>query len=322
MLGSFVKSDLTTLSKNYEVTTYFFKPTDKYFLLFIRLVFQFFYLLINIHKFKYIYIWFADYHSVLPVFFAKVFRKKSFVVNGGYDVNSVPEFKYGIDKTKKRLMQNKWIFRNATMCLPVAKSLKTKINSLAPKAKVIVIPTGVDYNIFTFSNYKREKTVITIAGGTTRQRFFIKGLDRFNELAVHMPDYKFIVLGMEKDIYSRYIKPAKNLEIVGFIKKQSDFINAIQYSSFYAQFSRSEGLPTALLEAMLCGCIPLGIDVGDIKRVASGIGFVSEKWDTDLYRDFIINNHNNKEFRDKARKRIIDNFTIEKRGKLLTNIIS
>src|SRR5207247_6894113 len=63
--------------------------TTKTFSFFFVLVMQFYFLLFNIYKFKIVFIWFADYHSLLPVFFSRLFNKKCVINIGGYDADEI-----------------------------------------------------------------------------------------------------------------------------------------------------------------------------------------------------------------------------------------
>jgi len=72
---------------------------------------------------------------------------------------------------------------------------------------------------------------------------------------------------------------------------------------------------------MLCGCIPLGTDVGDIKLTIEGIGLVLIEWNLSDLPEFIRTNHNNKLLRERSRERIIEMYDPEIRTKRLTKLI-
>jgi len=76
----FVKADFEILSEFANVSKYEFKPGRGIISTGIKLLKQFLFLIINIWRFDTVFIWFADYHSLLPVLFALMFGKKSFVV--------------------------------------------------------------------------------------------------------------------------------------------------------------------------------------------------------------------------------------------------
>ncbi len=86
-----------------------------------------------------------------------------------------------------------------------------------------------------------------------------------------------------------------------------------QNTKFYFQGSRLEGLPNAVCEAMLCGCIPIGSRVFGIPDIIGNTGllFDTEK-DLVQVKDFILSGLGEKESKQ-ARKRIISKFNISKR---------
>ncbi len=148
----------------------------------------------------------------------------------------------------------------------------------------------------------------------------IKGLDRFRQLAAEMPDFEFTIIGIKESFQDFFEPIPTNLKLIPFVPYKE---LPVQYNkfSFYAQFSRSEGLPNSLCEAMLCGCIPLGTDVGDIKITIEGIGFVVKEWETNSAAEFIRNNHNDNALRQRSRERIIEKYDPVIRRKRLGNLI-
>lgn len=318
--SSFVKTDWEILSKKYQVTKYQFKPVKGLVKTAIEFIRQFFFLLLQIWKFDAVFVWFADYHSFLPVLFAKYTGKKSFVVVGGYDVANIPELKYGSLNKPFRAFCTKQTLKHVNSCLPVADSLGKAIHSICPKAKVEVIYTGHDSIRFNYTKTKREKTIFTLSETKNQQRFLIKGLDRFRELAILLKDFQFKVIGIHYKALELFHPLPDNLTIkppAGF----NELLTAFQESSFYVQLSRSEGFPSALCEAMLSGCIPVGSNVGDIKNIIGDTGFVFDNWVPEEIAEFFGQAHNNLLLREKARERISTNFTVSKRANKINRLV-
>jgi len=133
----------------------------------------------------------------------------------------------------------------------------------------------------------------------------IKGLDRFRELATYLPEFEFTIIGAS-DTVKKYLEPIPtNLSLIP-PQHFDQLTHYYQSASYYAQLSRSEGLPNSLIEAMLCGCIPVGTDVGDVGVIIGDTGITIEEWDTALIADFIRLNHTNELLRDRARDRILE----------------
>ena len=319
--STFVKTDFEILSSEHEVTKYQFKPVRGILKTAIQLIKQKIFLLINIWKFDAVFVWFADYHSFLPILFAKLLRKKSFVVIGGYDVANIPELKYGSLSSPLRKKLTLLSIRNASLCIPVVENLEKKLKEIAPKAKAKTIYTGYQFDLKANSdlNYEREKLVLTVSITNNRQRFLIKGLDRFRELAEKLPEFQFCAIGVLEEAESLFDPLPKNLVLLPPLK-QDELTGYYLKASFYAQFSRSEGLPNALCEAMLYGCIPLGIDVGGIPTAIENKGLVMSGWYVESATEFIQKNHNKLD-REVFKELIEEKFDLKFRKEKLVGLI-
>jgi glycosyltransferase involved in cell wall biosynthesis len=188
--------------------------------------------------------------------------------------------------------------------MPVAEALKEKLLIISPNAKAETLATIVDPNKFNFTDYQRPKRIITVSGTENHQRLMVKGLDRFMELTELLQDFEFIIIGATEGVKS-FFEPLPSNLILLPSQPFDQMKQHYQSASFYAQLSRSEGLPNALCEAMMCGCIPIGTDVGDIRIAIGDTGITLDEWNPEKAIDFIRNNHNNNELRDNARERII-----------------
>jgi len=301
--SSFVKADFEILSTFANVTKYQFKPGKGIFKTGIEVLKELIFLIFNGFKFDSVFVWFGDYHSMLPVLFAKTFRKKSFVVIGGYDVSTLSEYKYGSFSNPIRAFFTRNTFRFVDICFPVADALRKKLLVINPKAKAETIATSVDVKKFNFSEYERPKSIITVSGTDNHQRLMVKGLDRFRELATYLPEFEFVIIGATESVKSYFEPLPANLTLLP--PQQFDQLTQhYERASFYAQLSRSEGLPNALCEAMLCGCIPVGTNVGDIQITIGNTGLTIDDWRPEVLVDFIRLNHNNIQLRNQARGRI------------------
>ena len=320
--STFVEADDRILSTFSDVFKYQFRPVKGIFRVFIELIREFFFLLSNGLKYDVYFIWFGDYHSLVPVLFARLFRKKSFVVIGGYDVSTLTEFKYGSMSHPVRAFFTRMTFKYAGMSLPVADALKDKLLQINPKAKAMTVATASDPCQFTFDQYERPKSVVTVSTTDNHQRMMVKGLDRFKELALSLPDFEMVIVGATDRVKS-YFEPLPSNMV---LHPPAPFGQLEQYyrnASFYAQLSRSEGLPNALCESMLCGCIPVGTNVGDINVTIGNTGCTVKDWNPDLLAGFIRNHHNVYALRDAARNRIIERYKPELRiAKLKSLLIS
>jgi glycosyltransferase involved in cell wall biosynthesis len=276
--SSFVKEDINILNENYNVIEFNHIPEKKLRGFITALLKSFLFLITNIRKADAIYIWFADYHSLLPVFFAKLFKKKSFQVLGGYDVTCIPELKYGSFCKKTRGQFAKYAIENVDLNLAVDSSLIEEAKTHVKKGNFKVIPTGYDSNKFEYSESPRVQRVLTVGAARDFSRIRIKGLDRFVELAYTMPNIEFMLIGVDPSIRHHLGKTPDNLIVTDFID-QNKLIKEYQNASIYAQFSIREGLPNSICESMLCGCLQIGTNAGGIRNLIKDHGIVLETWD-------------------------------------------
>jgi glycosyltransferase involved in cell wall biosynthesis len=315
--STFVKTDFEILSAEFIVTRYQFKPVKGLLPTAWQMIRQKVYLLFNIWKFDAIFIWFADYHSFLPVLFANLTGKKSFVVIGGYDVANMPDLKYGSLSSPLRKRLTLYTFKNATLCLAVVEDLENKIKNICPKAKTKTLHTGYRFLDKTKTRFSdlREKMVLTVSVTDNYQRIQIKGLDRFRELAEILPDFQFLIIGANESSKSFFEPVPQNLILLPPLG-QDELSKYYSRASFYAQLSRSEGLPNALCEAMLYGCIPFGTRVGGIPAAIGDLGLVTDSWDAQTTASYIVKNHN-KTNREVFSKRIKEKFDLSFRKEKL-----
>jgi len=340
--STFVKKDYYFLNQKMHVDKYHFKTGKDLFVLCVSLLKQFWFLILNINKYRKVYIWFSDYHSVLPVLFSKMFGLKSYLIIGGYDVTGIPQISYGIFYSNRfRKYCNKISIQFANYILPVDDSLIKGINSYCeknsnlpvgikhivpqPKGKIITVPTGYD---ITFGDkaysFKREKSVLSVAVITNRKRWILKGGDFLVDIARITPEVNFHFFGLDNDfiIELQKDKLPSNFFLHGYIKND-ELENIYSKHLIYAQFSLSEGLPNVLCEAMLCECIPVGSNVNGIPQAIGNTGYILNINNIEKAKKLILQAINSdKLLGAKARERIIEKFDENKRKSLLETILN
>lgn len=291
---------------------------------------QFFQLLWYLPKTSQYLCFFGGYHSVLPVWFGKVFGKKCTIQAGGTDCINMPEIGYGNFRKKWLRIATVYSFKNCSLILPVAEALvkqdysyDPQINSkqgllnLIPdlKTPIQVIPNGFDTDFWKDLGKKRKPfSFISVAIGTSNpSRAIVKGYDLIKQLAALHPEWNFTLVGD-----SVYSSSNQNVTVLGKMKP-NELLELYNSHQFYLQLSTSEGFPNALGEAMACGCIPIGSAVGAIPEIIGDMGVIlNEK---NLYvLDSAIQNFAKQDLNSisqKASQRIHTLFNFEKRKKAL-----
>ena len=316
----FVRKDFETLSKSsrlIKVRSPFGKSPLSFLSVGLK---QFFVLIWYIWRSDVIFCWFADYHSLLPALFSRLTGKRLYLVLGGYDVTHVEELGYGSFNKKFRGFCARYSMCTATLNLPVAKALGMEARERVGDVRIQVLPTGYDPEIY-LPSFQKEDIILTVSLTNNWQRIMVKGIDRFVELAGKLPSIQFVLIGMEKDAESLIKNKPSNLLLLPPVDHKELFA-WYGKSRFYAQFSRSEGLPNAVCEAMLRNCIPLGIRTGGIPEAIGDAGIVLDQWDPDLMAEQIRSCREPDLMAQRAREHTIRHFHIDRREQAITEIFN
>ena len=264
--------------------------------------------------------WFASVYSSILIFFTKIFNKRSIIILGGADVANFPELHYGIWNSWWKSIIVRYGIKNANVVLAVDESLKRDAIRLAQYDgnNIHVLPTGYDSDKWKPGS-QPENIVLTVAVCDDMTRVKIKGIDFLRDVATAMPEILFVVIGIKNNVASSLHFPA-NVKHFEFVE-QSELLVLYQQAKVFFQPSMREGLPNTLCEAMLCGCFPVGTNVGGIPTVIGDTGLLVQYSDVPGAIKAI---HQAMEYRndDKPRERIIQHFNIKTREESLVSYIS
>ena len=327
------------LSKSHDVILYQHKSHKRFIPYASEFIKIFIYLITNIRRIHLCYCWFSDFHSFLPTLFARLFRKKSILIVGGYDAVSLPEIDYGLFyKNAWRRLLGTVSFKNANQIIAVDSSLIRSINSYVDERglqvgvahfvknienKCHTVPTGYDYNKWKrLAGIKKEKIVLSIGAVYDKRNFQRKGFDLLIEIAKEMPHVRFTIIGLMDEAFehARQIS-SSNVAVLGYVPND-DLINYYSCSKVFCQLSLTEGLPNTLCEAMLCECVPVGSNVNGIPKAIGTCGFILKKRDKSEAKKLIKQAFEADEKMGKlARTRIIEKFRLELRSNAILNLI-
>ncbi|WP_321348211.1 glycosyltransferase family 4 protein [uncultured Draconibacterium sp.] len=318
--SSFVRTDYEILSLKFMVDKYHYSSSKGILNTAFQLLKQFIFLLLNIRKYDLIYIWFADYHSLLPVLFAKLFSKKSFVVIGGYDAARIPALNYGALRTKLRSSFVMCTINNCTLNLSVSKHINRKIKWIAPKANFQLIYNCVKLPIAETNFNAKENLVITVGLINSERNIQIKGIDTFIKTAQLLPSAHFKIIGVDKDNLTLFNDIPDNVEIIGFLDHEQ-MIQYLQKAKVYCQLSRTESFGVALAEAMFYNCVPVVTNVGGLPEVIGDTGYIVKRNEKEIAEKIsqIFLKQGQREYSSKTR--IKEKFDLSIRTKKLLEII-
>lgn len=275
----------------------------------------------NLFTFDIVYCWFATYHSFLPILFGKLFKKTTILVIGGYDIASIPELNYGFMVNSFRKFFTRFSIKNAYKNIAVSHYVSNEIKNKIAIPNINVVYPGVDIEKFKSLKHEKKKIILTVASVNIKKQIQLKGVDFFCEVALKMPEYKFIIIGISNGM-KKYLEPIpENVQVIGHIQHDK-LQNFYKEAKVYCQFSMVESFGLALCESMLYCCVGVVNKVGALPEVLGDTGFyLDDKNITNAVNliNLALNEDNN--LGEKAKKRVIENFTYGKRKVKLFELI-
>jgi glycosyltransferase involved in cell wall biosynthesis len=338
-MATFVKTDFDLLSEQYDVIPYQYNLKRNKMMKVLNIFSSFYISLYWVWRVDVVYVWFGGYHGFFPVLFAKIFRKKSIVIVGGYDASYVPSIEYGVFYTKGFLLWCiKRIYNWCTWICPVDGSLVKSTNYYADptgvgyktgilnhvdidEEKIKVIPTGFDEK--KFNVIERGKTnILTVAKIQNLNDVILKGIDVVFAISKLFPEYIFTVVGIDQSYFDKLKNSMPDNVVLKQYVTQNELVEIFNTHKVFLQLSMTEGLPNTLCEAMLCECIPIGSAVGGVAKAIGNSGFVMTEKNINLLCTNIEVALKMDATRGKlARERIITLFPLSARIKSIRDII-
>jgi glycosyltransferase involved in cell wall biosynthesis len=194
-----------------------------------------------------VYCWFADSISYYTAVLAKIIRRKVIIVVGGYEVSDLAGYGGLQSRSAKRIIT---ALKRADQILAVSEFSSNEIRKIVPSSKIIVVPLGVEpENV----RHKKEKIIAT-SGSATSNLFKIKGLDIFAAATKDLNQYQIFVIGKyDEETRNSLLLINPDLIFAGAVS-HNEFLQFLQKTEIYCQFSRRESFGYAVLEAMNLGC--------------------------------------------------------------------
>ena len=268
--------------------------------------------------------WFGSVYSAFNTLVAHLLRKPSVIVIGGVDVANHPEIGYGIWTSRWKAPLIRFAFRRADRLLVVDPSLGQAAKVLAryDGGNIVALPTGYDAAAWPFNGGTRDNLVLTVATIDTMRRVKVKGIDLLLAAARRMPETAFRIIGVEETLRNELSADLpRNVDVHPPIPRDQ---LGVEYgrAKVYCQPSLTEGLPNTLCEAMLCGCVPVGTNVGGIPTAIGSAGFLVEYGDVQGLVNAIRGAMSSSaDLGIAARKKISEEFGSEKREQGLCAVI-
>lgn len=314
-LATFVKKDLDILSENHTVHSIYFNGLKDIFDVYRQAKWC-----------DITYSWFCSPHAFFTVLLSKVLGKKSVVVAGGYDVVNAPDIKYGVYFGSSPIRILKQIFSMLTfkmvdlvLCVSKSNAEEAINNAKVHPDKIRLVYHGFNHVKYSPMDTMMKEQIALTVGDVSSSTSLRKGHDLFVKSAAYLPHIQFVIVGKEFDDYAFRLKKdaPENVSFLGNVSNEK-LLENFRRSKVYVQTSRHEGFGCAVAEAMLCECVPVVARRTALPEVVGDCGFYVDELTPESVADKIkeaLSTGN--DMGKNARKRIMDNFTEEKRGKEL-----
>jgi glycosyltransferase involved in cell wall biosynthesis len=220
-------------------------------------------------------VWFAGQHALLPLLVAKVLRRPSLLIVGGFDTAAMPEIGYGYQQGGARRQLARTCMRLATRLMTNSEYSRRELLQNAG-FEATVVYHGVPDPFGALPEGPRDRLAVTVSN-VARIALERKGLRPFVDAAAYAGDVEFVLVGAWLDDAADMLRAraAENVRLTAGLSDE-ELDELLRRASVYVQASRHEGFGLSLAEAMLAGCIPVVTDAGALPEVVGDAGVVVE----------------------------------------------
>lgn len=338
--STFTRVDAKLLSESCDLTTYDLGQSEGRADYLLRILGSIWEILLG--GYQIIFVWFADYHAAVAVFMARLMRIPCAVFIGGYDAVCYPELEMGVYSSPIRAGFASFALKHCDLIISNHEALLDSSNTFYNPAghpegvyrlvEGLKTPAKVIYNALTVEVPQDElitgkRRNVFLAVGTTPRYLdiFNKGFDLVAQVAMLLPEWNFEIVGLDPKWQEEFIELLggelpQNLTLRGYLP-HSEVLALMRISRYYIQASSSEGMPNALMEAMLMGCLPIGSNVSGIPTVIGDYGVVFDKRDVQSLKDALIKATQTELHPLDISKHVATSFSQETRGELLQQVV-
>jgi glycosyltransferase involved in cell wall biosynthesis len=267
--------------------------------------------------------WFASWHTLLPAILAHRFNRPSVFVIGGYDTANMPEIAYGSQRGGIRRWVARKVIRSASRLVTNSQSIRLEAikNAGATAERIDVIYHGI-------KSYERDckttkRSLVVTVGNVDYPNLQRKGLEPFVRAAAALPDIQFAVIGkwLDRSIDKLRLIAPPNVRFTGVVGDE-ELARYYREAAVYVQASSHEGFGLSLAEAMLAECVPVVTSISSLREVVGDAGIYVESVTPEVLSGAIHRALSlPPEYGKRARERIVQEFPLEKRKRMLSDLI-
>jgi glycosyltransferase involved in cell wall biosynthesis len=269
--------------------------------------------------------WFASWHTFFPIVLARLMRKPSVLIVGGFDTANMPDIGYGYQQGGLRRPASRLIMRSAGRLVTNSEYSRSEIDRNTPfgPERVTVIHHGVPDPFGALPAGPRERAALTV-GHLVRSTLEQKGHRPFVAAARLLPDVRFTFVGRWHDDAIEDLRAiaGENVEFTGWLSDEQ-LLERYRGSAVYVQASRHEGFGLAVAEAMLAGCVPVVMDVTAMPEVVGDAGVLIDSQAPEAVAAGVRRALElGPEAGARARERILSAFPIERRRERILGVVA
>jgi glycosyltransferase involved in cell wall biosynthesis len=265
--------------------------------------------------------WFASWNAPAPLLLARLLRRPSILIVGGFDTANMPEIDYGFQQGGIRRLLARTSMRLAGQLMTNSEYSRDELKRNAGFDAAVVYH-GVPDPFGSLPDGPRAPTALTVAN-VARLSLERKGLRPFVEAAAHLPDVEFVVAGKWTDDAGAELEAlgGPNVRFTGELSDAA-LDELYRSASVYVQASRHEGFGMAVAEAMLAGCVPVVTAAGALPEVVGDAGVVVASPEPAVVADGVRRAlAEGGDARGRARERILTHFPLEQRRSGLVRLV-
>jgi glycosyltransferase involved in cell wall biosynthesis len=217
--------------------------------------------------------WHASWHTLAALSLARLLRRPSVLVIGGFDTAAVPEIGYGNQLGGIRRPRSRLTIARATRLVTNSRYSRREIAETIgiDPGRVRVVYHGLA-DRFGAATSGRDPVVLTV-GAVDRMNMRRKGHLPFVQAAARLPEVEFVLVGAWEDDAAQELGElaGPNVTLTGWLADE-ELDRWFRRATVYVQASLHEGFGLSLAEAMLAGCVPVVSDAGALPEVAGDTG--------------------------------------------------
>ena len=240
-------------------------------------------------------------HSVFWLAFLANFRTKYiYVIQGFSQISASRGYKKNIFRLIDLLILRMLKCSIITPTKELAKESKKYF--LLNKNKLEVIPNGVDVGEFKNLNSRgKEELIVTMLGTLSEHKGQHLAVDIINKVSLEFPDIKLKIIGegsFKNELQDKIDKKGLQQNIL-LLGRRDDAFNLLYDSDLFLHLSLSEGMPLAVMEAMMCGLPVVAFNVSGVRDVVSDNGYLCDYGDLESISSRIVELLKNEDLRNK-----------------------